>query len=145
MEKSKKLKISIGLIYLTIVSLFLIYFFNKFEIEEVRSYEFIKSNRDYFYRSGANHFRNRTAHHQGDHDSSRFHPFQCRGPGPGHKGDNRHGLHHGLVRRFAGVYDGSPGQWSAPEQRSRRQSPALVLEHRCSHAYHSGGIDLVHH
>ena len=49
MEKSKKLKISIGLIYLTIVSLFLIYFFNKFEIEEVRSYEFIKSNRDYFY------------------------------------------------------------------------------------------------
>ena len=49
MEKSKKLKISIGLIYLTIVSLFLIYFFNKFELEEVRSYEFIKSNRDYFY------------------------------------------------------------------------------------------------
>ena len=46
MEKSKKLKISIGLIYLTIVSLFLIYFFNKFEIEEVRSYEFIKSNRE---------------------------------------------------------------------------------------------------
>ena len=49
MEKSKKLKMSIGLIYLTIVSLFLIYFFNKFELEEVRSYEFIKSNRDYFY------------------------------------------------------------------------------------------------
>ena len=49
MEKSKKLKISIGLIYLTIVSLFLIYFFNKFELEEVSSYEFIKSNRDYFY------------------------------------------------------------------------------------------------
>ena len=49
MEKSKKLKMSIGLIYLTIVSLFLIYFFNKFELEEVSSYEFIKSNRDYFY------------------------------------------------------------------------------------------------
>ena len=49
MEKSKKLKISIGLIYLTILSLFLIYFFNKFDLEEVKSYEFIKFNRDYFY------------------------------------------------------------------------------------------------
>jgi len=49
MEKSKKLKISIGIIYLSILSFFLIYFFNNFDLQEVKSYEFIKLNRDYFY------------------------------------------------------------------------------------------------
>jgi len=49
MEKSKKIKINLGLFYLIVVSLFLYFFFNKFTLEELTSYEFIKNNRDYFF------------------------------------------------------------------------------------------------
>ena len=49
MEKSKKLKIFIGLFYLIVFSSFLIFFFSKFSFEEVTSYEFIQVNRDYFF------------------------------------------------------------------------------------------------
>ena len=57
MEKSKKIKISIGLFYLIIVALLLFFFFNKFSLQEITSYEFIKNNRDYFYNlKGSNLF-----------------------------------------------------------------------------------------
>ena len=49
MEKSKKVKITLGLFYLLVVSLFLYFFFSKFTFEELTSYEFIKNNRDYFF------------------------------------------------------------------------------------------------
>jgi uncharacterized membrane protein YdjX (TVP38/TMEM64 family) len=49
MEKTKKFKIFIGLFYLTAVSLFLYFFFSKFSIQELTSYDFIKNNRDYFF------------------------------------------------------------------------------------------------
>ncbi len=49
MEKSKKIKLFIGLFYISVVSLFLYFFFSKFSIQEITSYEFIKNNRDYFY------------------------------------------------------------------------------------------------
>jgi len=49
MKKSKKLKITLGLFYLLVVSLFLYFFFSKFTFEELTSYEFIKNNRDYFF------------------------------------------------------------------------------------------------
>jgi len=48
MEKSKKLKIFIGLFYLILFSCFLIIFFSKYSFEEIKSYEFIQQNRDYF-------------------------------------------------------------------------------------------------
>ena len=48
MEKSKKLKLFIGLSYLTLISLFLFYLFSKFSFQELTSYEFIKDNIDYF-------------------------------------------------------------------------------------------------
>ncbi len=48
MEKSKKIKLFIGLFYVFLVSLFLYFLFSKFTIQEVTSYEFIKNNRDYF-------------------------------------------------------------------------------------------------
>tara|TARA_Y100000816_G_scaffold173960_1_gene125123 strand:- start:1472 stop:2191 length:720 start_codon:yes stop_codon:yes gene_type:complete len=48
MEKTKKIKIYIGIFYLIFVGLFLYYFFSKFSIEEITSYDFIKNNRDYF-------------------------------------------------------------------------------------------------
>jgi uncharacterized membrane protein YdjX (TVP38/TMEM64 family) len=48
MKKSKKVKITLGLFYLLIVSLFLYFFLSKFTLEELTSYEFIKNNRDYF-------------------------------------------------------------------------------------------------
>ena len=48
MEKSKKLKIILGLFYLVVVSSFLYFFLSKFTLEELTSYEFIKNNRDYF-------------------------------------------------------------------------------------------------
>jgi uncharacterized membrane protein YdjX (TVP38/TMEM64 family) len=49
MEKAKKIKLFIGLFYLILVSLFLYYFFTKFSLQEMTSYEFIKNNRDYFF------------------------------------------------------------------------------------------------
>ena len=49
MEKSKKIKITLGLFYLIVVSSFLYFFLSKFTLEELTSYEFIKNNRDYFF------------------------------------------------------------------------------------------------
>ena len=49
MEKAKKIKVYIGLFYLIAVCLFLYFFFSKFSLEEITSYEFIKNNRDYFF------------------------------------------------------------------------------------------------
>ena len=48
MEKSKKIKLFIGVFYITIVGLFLNYLFSKFSFQELTSYEFIKDNVDYF-------------------------------------------------------------------------------------------------
>ena len=48
MEKTKKIKLFIGLSYLTLVIIFLIFFFSKFTLQEITSYEFIKENRLYF-------------------------------------------------------------------------------------------------
>ena len=49
MEKAKKIKIFVGLFYLLAVSTFLYFFFSKYSLQEITSYEFIKNNRDYFY------------------------------------------------------------------------------------------------
>jgi uncharacterized membrane protein YdjX (TVP38/TMEM64 family) len=49
MAKSKKIKLFIGLFYISTVGLFLYFIFNKFSLQEIASYEFIKNNRDYFY------------------------------------------------------------------------------------------------
>ena len=49
MEKSKKVKIILGLFYLLAVLSFLYFFLSKFTLEELTSYEFIKNNRDYFF------------------------------------------------------------------------------------------------
>ena len=47
MEKTKKIKLFIGLSYLTLVIIFLFFFFSKFSLQEITSYEFIKENRLY--------------------------------------------------------------------------------------------------
>jgi uncharacterized membrane protein YdjX (TVP38/TMEM64 family) len=49
MEKSKKVKVILGLFYLIVVSSFLYFFLSKFTLEELTSYEFIKNNRDYLF------------------------------------------------------------------------------------------------
>ena len=49
MEKSKKVKITLGLFYLIVLSSFLYFFLSKFTLEELTSYEFIKNNRNYFF------------------------------------------------------------------------------------------------
>ena len=49
MEKSKKIKLFIGLFYIIAVCMFLFFFFSKFTFEEITSYEFIKNNRNYFF------------------------------------------------------------------------------------------------
>tara|TARA_A100001011_G_scaffold160122_1_gene168494 strand:- start:188 stop:907 length:720 start_codon:yes stop_codon:yes gene_type:complete len=49
MEKATKIKIFVGLFYLIAVCLFLYFFFSKFSLHEITSYEFIKNNRDYFF------------------------------------------------------------------------------------------------
>ena len=48
MEKSKKIKLFIGLFYITTLGLFLYYLFSKFSLQQLTSYEFIKDNVDYF-------------------------------------------------------------------------------------------------
>ena len=49
MEKAKKIKLYVGLFYFILVMLFLYFFFTKFSLQEITSYEFIKNNRDYFF------------------------------------------------------------------------------------------------
>ena len=49
MEKTKKIKTIIGLSYLILVSLFLYFFFSKFSLQDLTSYDFIKQNRSYFF------------------------------------------------------------------------------------------------
>ena len=49
MEKSKKIKLFIGLFYLLFIGTFIYYFFSKFSLQEITSYDFIKNNRDYFF------------------------------------------------------------------------------------------------
>ena len=49
MEKTKKIKTIIGLSYLILVCLFLYFFFSKFSLQEITSYDFIKENRSYFF------------------------------------------------------------------------------------------------
>ena len=49
MEKAKKIKIIVGLFYFFLVLLFLYFFFSKFSLDELTSYDFIKNNREYFF------------------------------------------------------------------------------------------------
>ena len=49
MAKSKKIKLFIGLFYISAVSLFLYFLFTKFSFHEITSYDFIKNNRNYFF------------------------------------------------------------------------------------------------
>ena len=48
MEKTKKVKLFIGISYLSLVLIFLLLFFSKFSLQEITSYDFIKKNRLYF-------------------------------------------------------------------------------------------------
>ncbi len=47
MENTKKIKLFIGLSYLLIFCLFLYFFFSKFSLEEITSYEFLREYRSY--------------------------------------------------------------------------------------------------
>jgi len=49
MEKAKKIKIFIGLFYLVAICLFLYFFFSKFSLQDLTSYDFIRKNRSYFF------------------------------------------------------------------------------------------------
>jgi len=49
MEKTKKIKIFVGLIYILALGTFLYFLFSKFSFQEITSYDFIKNNRDYFF------------------------------------------------------------------------------------------------
>ena len=47
MEKSKKIKLFVGLFYIILVSIFLYYLFSKYSFQQLTSYNFIKNNIDY--------------------------------------------------------------------------------------------------
>ena len=47
MENTKKIKLFIGLSYLLILCLFLYFFFSKFTLSEITSYDFLRDNRTY--------------------------------------------------------------------------------------------------
>ena len=49
MEKTKIIKTIIGLSYLILVCIFLYFFFSKFSLQDLTSYDFIKQNRSYFF------------------------------------------------------------------------------------------------
>jgi uncharacterized membrane protein YdjX (TVP38/TMEM64 family) len=49
MEKAKKIKLFIGLFYLAAICIFLYFFFSKFSLQEITSYDFIRENRSYFF------------------------------------------------------------------------------------------------
>ena len=46
MSKENKIKITLGIIYILVISIFLWFFFKYFSISDFTSYEVIKSNRD---------------------------------------------------------------------------------------------------
>ena len=48
MTKTKKIKLFIGISYLTLIVIFLFLFFSKFSLQEITSYDFIRDNRLYF-------------------------------------------------------------------------------------------------
>ena len=48
MEKAKKIKLFIGISYVILISVFLLFFFSYFSLQEITSYDFIKKNRLYF-------------------------------------------------------------------------------------------------
>ena len=56
METAKKIKIYIGILYLSIVLIFLWFFFSKFSLNELATYDFIKNNRDYIFEIKQNNF-----------------------------------------------------------------------------------------
>ena len=47
MQKTKNIKIIIGLFYLILLFIFLYLFFSKFDLEEITTYKFIQANREY--------------------------------------------------------------------------------------------------
>ena len=47
MQKTKNIKIIIGIIYLILLFIFLYLFFSKFTLEEITTYKFIQTNREY--------------------------------------------------------------------------------------------------
>ena len=49
MEKFNKFKLFIGLVYLAAICIFLYFFFSKFSLQELTSYDFIRENRAYFF------------------------------------------------------------------------------------------------
>ena len=49
MEKAKKIKLFVGLFYLVAICLFLYFFFSKFSLQDLTSYDFIRENRLYFF------------------------------------------------------------------------------------------------
>ena len=46
----QKIKLYIGLFYILFIGLFLYYFFSNFSLQEITSYDFIKNNRDNFFK-----------------------------------------------------------------------------------------------
>ena len=49
MENTKKIKLFIGLSYLLIICVFLYFFFSKFSLSEITSYDFLRDNQSYFF------------------------------------------------------------------------------------------------
>ena len=49
MEKTNKIKLFIGMVYLILICSFLYFFFAKFSLQELTSYDFIRENRSYFF------------------------------------------------------------------------------------------------
>ena len=47
MEKTKKIKIFIGISYIILITVFLFLFFSKFDLQEITSYDFVRENRSY--------------------------------------------------------------------------------------------------
>ncbi len=47
MQKTKKIKIIIGITYTLLLFIFLYLFFSKFTLEEITTYRFIQTNREY--------------------------------------------------------------------------------------------------
>ena len=56
MEKAKKIKIYLGTLYLLIVFVFLWFFFSKFTLNDLSTYDLIKDNRDYIFKFKQNNF-----------------------------------------------------------------------------------------